>query len=150
LGIFALILLILYLLWARASMVVFAISYSGELPSYEDFLYQAIMSDNIEFLIFFFAVGSIFALLAFAFSLVSIPMMLDQGTDTITAALVSATALVRNPSAMIIWSGMIALLSLFGLATLFLGIILTGPLLGHATWHAYRDLIKPPEAPDSA
>jgi uncharacterized membrane protein len=146
LGVFALILLILYLLWARASMVVFALSYSGALPTYGDLLRQLMVADNLGFLLFFFGVWALFATLAFAFGLISVPLMLDRNKDAITAALTSATALVRNPLPMLVWAATIALLTLVALLPYLLGIILVAPLLGHATWHAYRDLVAPEDS----
>lgn len=141
LGIFILVLSVITLLWARASMVVFALFYSGALPTFQDFVLHVIETDQIEFILVFFGLGGVFALLTFAISLVSIPLMLDRGSNAITAALTSATAMVRNPYAMIVWSGLIASLAMIGLLTFFIGIIVIGPILGHATWHAYRDLV---------
>ena len=141
LSIFALILLVVTLIWARASMVVFALFYSGKLPDFKDFVLHIIQTDQIEFLLVFFGIGAMFALFTFAISLVSIPLMLDRGSNAVTAAITSAVAMAKNANAMIIWSGLITVLGMVGLFTFFLGIIVIGPLLGHATWHAYRDLV---------
>jgi uncharacterized membrane protein len=88
-------------------------------------------------------VGAIFAELVFAFSVVSIPMMLDRNQDTVTAMLASFLALVRNLPMMLLWGALIVSLTAVGIATAFIGLIITMPLVGHATWHAYRALIEP-------
>jgi uncharacterized membrane protein len=142
LAIFAVILLVIFLVWARASLVVFALFYSGQLPTMATFLKYAVSTDHLDFLTAYFAVGGIFALIAFAISVVSMPLMLDRGHDAITAAIVSVSALFENIPAMFVWTALIALLGGIGLVTFLVGILVTGPLLGHATWHAYRDLVE--------
>jgi len=142
LGIFTAILLVIFLVWARASMVVFALFYSGEMPSMSGFLRHVISTDHLGFLAAYFAIGGLFALIAFAISLISIPLMLDRGHDAITAAIASVRALFANPAPMFVWAGLIALLGGLGLVTFLAGMLLIGPILGHATWHAYRDLVE--------
>ncbi|MFA4970524.1 MAG: DUF2189 domain-containing protein [Sulfuritalea sp.] len=142
-GIYSLILIVIYLVWARASLVIFALFYQGGMPTLGSFMTQLLKFDNIEFLLAYLAVGGFFAMLVFAVSVVSIPMMLERNKDTITAMLASFLALVRNLPMMLIWGALIVLLTLIGIATAFLGLIITMPLVGHATWHAYRALIEP-------
>jgi uncharacterized membrane protein len=141
-AIFAAVLMVLFLVWARASLLVFALFYTGEIPTMATFMRFVISTDHLDFLIAYFVVGGIFAVIAFAISLVSIPLMLDRGHDAITAAIVSVRALLANVPAMFVWAGIIALLGGIGLVTFFVGILIVGPLLGHATWHAYRDLVE--------
>ena len=143
LGIYSLILIVLYLVWARASLVVFAIFYQGGMPTVESFLAQITRFDNLEFLVAYLVVGGIFATLVFAFSVVSIPAMLDRNQDTITAMLASFLALVRNMPAMAVWATLIVLLVAAGVAIGFVGLVVTMPVVGHATWHAYRALLEP-------
>jgi uncharacterized membrane protein len=147
-GVFALILLVVYLVWARASVVVFAVFYSGALPTMGDFFRHLIMTEQVDFLLVYFTVGAIFGLIIFAISLISIPLIKDKQMDAVTAAIASVRALIFNPGPMIVWAGFIAVLSMFGMVTLLLGTLVVGPLLGHATWHAYRDLTG--TAPESS
>lgn len=142
-GLYSLILVIFYLLWARASMVAFALFYEGGMPSVDGFIEQVLKFDNLEFLLVYLAIGSLFAILVFALSVVSIPMIIDRNEDTITAMLASAIAFARNLPAMLVWGALIGLLGLVGMATAFIGHIVLIPLIGHATWHAYRALIAP-------
>jgi uncharacterized membrane protein len=69
--------------------------------------------------------------------------MLDRNQDAVTAMLASFLALVRNLPMMLVWAALIVLLTAIGFATAFIGLIFTMPLVGHATWHAYRALIEP-------
>ena len=69
-------------------------------------------------------------------------MMLDRRVDTVTAMMASLLAVRTNPGAMIVWAGLIAGLMLVGFATWFIGLVILFPVLGHATWHAYRELVE--------
>ena len=142
-GIYSLILIVIYLVWARASLVIFALFYQGGMPTLGRFMTQILKFDNIEFLLAYLAVGGFFAGLVFAFSVVSIPMMLERNRDTVPAMLASFLARTRNLPVMLVWGALIALLTDLGLALGFVGLIVTIPLVGHATWHAYRALIEP-------
>ncbi len=142
-GIYSLIVIVLYLVWARASLVIFALFYQGGIPTMTSFIAEITRFDNLEFLLAYLAVGAFFAGLVFAFSVVSIPMMLDRNQDTVTAMIASFLALVRNFPTMLVWGALIALMVVIGIATLFVGLIITMPVVGHATWHAYRALIEP-------
>ena len=97
-------------------------------------------------MIVYFAAGAMFATLVFAVSVVSVPMMLDRGNDAISAAILSVQVLGRNPAAMAVWALAIVLLTGIGLATAFAGLVVTMPVIGHATWHAYRDCVAWGEA----
>jgi uncharacterized membrane protein len=145
-GVFAVILLVLLLVWSRASLVIFALFFSGGLPSLQDLLSQVLSAAHWDFVLTWFAAGSVFALLAFAAGAVSVPMMLDRRTDAVLAVLNSVRALIANPLPMALWAALIVLLVAGGFATLMFGLVVTGPLVGHATWHAYRALLGAPAA----
>ncbi len=142
-GIYSLILIVIYLVWARASLVIFALFYQGGMPTLGSFMTQILKFDNIEFLLAYLAVGGFFAGLVFAFSVVSIPMMLERNRDTVTAMLASFLALTRNLPVMLVWGALITLLTALGIGLGVVGLIVTMPLVGHATWHAHRALIEP-------
>lgn len=130
--VFALILLVIFLVWARAGSMVhvfFPVESKPELRQIVAFL--AIGS----------AVGSIFAAIAFAASAFSLPMLMDRKADTVTAVVTSVNATLRNKPAMAVWLALIVLLTGIGFATAFVGLAVLFPLLGHATWHAYRDVV---------
>jgi uncharacterized membrane protein len=140
-GIFAIVLMIIMLVWARASLVVFALFFSTGLPTLTGFLERIVSLSHLDFVLTYLAVGAVFATIVFAVSVVSVPMMLDRGTDAIVAALTSIRALLANPGVMLVWAALIVALIGIGFATLFVGLIITAPLLGHATWHAYKALV---------
>ena len=141
-GIFTLVLAVVLLVWARASLIVFALFYTGEMPTVAGFLRQMLSPDNLEFLFAYFCVGGFFAVLVFAISVVSVPMMLDRNTDGVVAVLTSLRAFGANVPAMIVWGAVILVLTAAGFALAFVGLVVTVPVIGHATWHAYRALVE--------
>ncbi len=141
-GIFALVLGVLLLVWSRASLVVIAVFFPDEMPSLSGFMVNALSTDHLEFLLAYFAVGGFFAALTFAIAVVSVPMMLDRDTDGITAALTSIRACRDNVSAMIVWGLVIAGVIGVGFLAAFVGLVVAVPVIGHATWHAYRALVE--------
>ena len=141
-GMFALVLGVLLLLWSRASLVVIAVSFPEEMPSLQGFMANALSPRNIEFLIAYFAVGGVFAALVFAIAVVSVPMMLDRNTDGIVAALTSLRACRENVLPMVVWAGLIALVIGAGFLLWFAGLVVGVPVIGHAAWHAYRGLVE--------
>lgn len=138
---FTLCLSVIMLIWARASLVTFALFFSSGMPTLQNFLSQVVSADHVDFVLTYFAVGGVFASIAFAVSVVSVPMMLDRGTDTIVAALTSVRALFGNPGPLLLWAALIVLIVGLGFATLFIGLVIAVPLIGHATWHAYQALV---------
>ncbi len=140
---FAAMLTFLMIVWARVSVVLFALSSTTEFPTLRGVLAQIASTSNLEFLALWGAVGFVFASLVFAISIVSMPMMLDRGSDTMVAVFTSARALAANPRAAYVWAASIVLLIGASLV-LWLGLlVVTAPLVGHATWHAYRALVPP-------
>lgn len=140
LAIFGGVLLILEMLWGRASLVVFAVSFTT-LPDARKLLPQLLRGEHLEFFITWTAVGAVFAGLIFITCVVSIPMILDRSTDAITAGLTSIRACLQNPGVMLIWGALIVLLTALALLPWMLGLLVVGPVLGHASWHAYRAAI---------
>jgi uncharacterized membrane protein len=130
--VFALALLVVFLVWARAGSmlhVFFPVEADPDWRQLATFL--AIGS----------AVGSVFALVTFAFSAFSLPMICDRDADAITAVVTSVNAVLRNKPAMLVWVMLIVGLTAIGFATALLGLAITIPLLGYATWHGYRETI---------
>lgn len=132
---------VLLALWARSSMMVIAFSFPYRMPEVGLLLTAIRQGEALGFLAAWFAVGAVFAALVFAFTVIALPLMLDRGTDAITAMLASVACVMRNPGAMMVWAVCIVALIAAGFATAFVGLVLTGPWLGLATWHAYRELV---------
>lgn len=85
--------------------------------------------------------GFVLALMVFAVSVVAVPMLLDRHASVGEAVRTSARAVVHNLPVMMVWAALIVLLNVVGFATLLLGMVIVAPVLGFATWHAYRDLV---------
>ena len=141
-GLFAALLAIVLLVWARASIVVFALFFTGGLASFAEVVRAVLTFEQPDFALVYFAVGGAFATFVFAISAIGLPLMLDRRTDAITAALASLVACARNPGAMLLWAACIVVLVSIGFATLFFGLVVTAPMVGHASWHAYRDIVE--------
>jgi len=140
--VFALMLMVVFLVWARAGSAIHVFFPVGEQPDWGDYLtFFGIGS----------AVGSIFALIVFACAAFSLPMLVDRRVDTVTAVVTSINAVLRNRPAMAVWAACIVLAVAPGFALLLvvrdrgagfawimLALGITLPLIGHATWHGYR------------
>lgn len=142
LGVFVLVLTVDLLLWARASLIVFALFYTSGLPTLATFVQQFLSPDNAKFLIAYAVVGGFFAVFTFALSVVSVPMMLDRDTDGVVASLTSIKVFLANVPAMLVWGALTVFLVGTGFALAFVGLTVAVPLVGHATWHAYRELVE--------
>lgn len=142
-GFYALILALLLAVWVRVSVVVVALFFTSELPQEGSLLAQLASSpEGWVFMASYASAGAGFALLVFATSVVSVPMLLDwHGMDTLTAMITSFQALQANFRVMLFWAGAIVILVGAGVATWYVGLVFTAPLVGHASWHAYRDTV---------
>jgi uncharacterized membrane protein len=143
--VFALMLMVVFLVWARAGSAIHIFMPLEESPGWQDYLtFFGVGS----------AVGSIFAGVVFSSAAFSLPMLVDRRVDTVTAVVTSVNAVLRNKGAMAVWAACIAaavapgfaLLAMGrdhggGFAWIMVGLGITLPLIGHATWHAYRDTI---------
>ncbi len=141
-AIFGGVLLVLEMLWGRASLVVFAVSFDG-MPDFRGSLMALLDPENIGFIVAYLAVGAVFAGLIFGISVIAIPMILDRQTDAITAAITSLRLCVTQPLVMGLWGALITLLVVLAMLSWFIGLVVVGPWLGHASWHAYRAAVVP-------
>ena len=137
LAIFGFVLLVLEMLWGRATLVVFAVSFDG-MPDLKGSLLALLEPENLPFVAAWMAVGAIFASLIYAVSVVSIPMILHRQTDAVTAGLTSLRLVLTQTGVMVWWGLLITVLVGLALLPWFAGLLLVGPVIGHASWHAYR------------
>jgi uncharacterized membrane protein len=138
--IFSFVLLIVFLLWARAATALYIF-----FPQQADYSFM----DLARFLGIGSAIGAVFATLVFTISAFSLPMIMDRRTDAITAVITSVNAVLRNKQTMLVWALIIVSCVALGFATGLLGFIVLLPLLGHATWHAYRQTIDASAWPEN-
>ena len=141
-GMMVLVLIVLELLWGRASLVVFAVFFNTGMPSTAGVVQAVFNPENWEFVAVYLAIGGFFAALVFATTVVSLPMILDRDTDAISAALTSIQVVFSNTLVMLLWGALITALVIVALIPWGLGLLLIGPWLGHASWHAYRGTVK--------
>ncbi len=137
---FAAILTFFMIVWMRVSVVIFALFATHNYPELNDMVRKIVSMDNVEFLAVWAAVGFVFASLVFAMSVVSMPMMLDRGADTIESIAASAITLWKNPGAMLVWALVIVVLIGASLMFFLPMLALTVPLVGHTTWKVYKYL----------
>ncbi len=130
-AVFALVQMVILLVWSRAGMMVNAF------VPIEDGTLLSLM----EFLAIGSLLGSVFAALTFAVAAFSLPMIADRDVDMITAGISSVNAILRNKPAAATWAVLIAVLTLLGFATAFIGLGLIMPWLAYATWHGYRETL---------
>lgn len=129
--------------WERISAILFALFYQGNVPDLSNFFRDVFLSgDYTHFVVAYVVIGGALATAVYALSAISIPMLMDRDADAITAAMTSAKAVGVNLPAMALWAGLIVALVAIGFATMMIGMVVLLPLLGHATWHAYKDLIE--------
>ncbi len=138
-GMLVLVVLLLELLWGRASLVVFAVFFTTGMPSTASVLQAVFNPANWEFVAIYTLVGGVFAGLVFSTCVVAIPMILDRGTDAITAGIASFEVVIERTGPMLLWGALIVALVLGAVALPWsVGLLVVGPWLGHASWHAYR------------
>ena len=151
-GFYALILTLSLAVWIRVSVVAVALFFPDGTPSVAGFVAELGRSpDAWFFLAAYAAAGAGLALLAFAVSAVSLPMLLDRtDMDAISAMIVSFNVLRKNLLPMLVWAGIIAAMAGVGFATYFAGLVVTLPVIGHGAWHAYRESVEPPAPAEPA
>ena len=142
-AIFGFVLLILEMLWGRAALVIFAVSFDG-MPDFAGSVQKLLSADTLGFVTAYLAVGALFAGLIFSISVIALPLLLDRDTDAVTAGLASLKLCLTQPAVMLFWGLIVAGLTFLAMLPYFAGLIIVGPWLGHASWHAYRAALGAP------
>ena len=138
--IYSFMLLVVFLLWARSATVMHI--FFPDNVDYE-------LTDLALFLGIGSVIGAIFSMIVFTTSAFSLPMIMDRKTDAITAVVTSVNAVLSNKKTMLLWALIIVAFVAVGFLTFFVGFIVFLPLIGHATWHAYRDTIDASQWPEN-
>lgn len=142
-GMLVFVLIVLELLWGRASLVVFAVFFNTGMPSTASVLQAVFHPENWQFLLAYALVGGAFAAVVFCSTVVALPLMLDRGTDALTAAITSFRVVFNQPAVLLVWGGLIVVLVAAALMVPWqLPLLVLGPWLGCATWHAYRHCVQ--------
>lgn len=128
--------------WFLVSALVLEAVFRGAVPTVSEAQWGGFleMATPLQIALYIVA-GGILACLVFVVSVVAVPAIIDRHISALEAMRLSARVVIANPKAMLVWAGLIVALIAAGFGTFLLGMVLLYPLLGHATWHAYRDLV---------
>ncbi|MBD8050161.1 DUF2189 domain-containing protein [Limnohabitans radicicola] len=110
-----------------------------------DFVRHVVLANDNYLFELWLALGGLMAAPMFASSVVSMPLLLDRRVSVLQAVLTSWKAVLTHPVQMALWAFLIMGFSLLGIFSLFMGLVFVVPMLGHASWHAYRDLVDTSE-----
>ena len=127
--------------WVAVSALLFKAFVDLSMNSLRDFMYYALAQQGVTLFWLWMLAGALGAALVFALTAVSVPLLLDRRIGLRPALMASARAVGDNPFPMVLWAAFIMLATMLSMATLMAGFVISVPLLGHATWHAYRDLL---------
>lgn len=138
----AVVIVVFFLFWNFLAHMIFALFLGrATLTEISTSLTVFATPDGLAMLAFGTAVGAVFALVLFALTVVSLPLLLDREVDFITAIITSVRLVAANPVLMIGWGAFIGLCLVAGMLPWFLGLFVALPVLGHASWHLYRRAI---------
>ena len=138
--VYSFVLLIVFMLWARSATALHI--FFPVAGDYE-------VKDLALFLGIGTVIGAVFSAIVFTTSAFTLPMSMDRKTDGITAVITRVHAVLHNPTTMFLWGMIIVALVAFGFLTAFLGFVVIMPLIGHATWHAYRSTVDASQWPEN-
>jgi uncharacterized membrane protein len=135
----------IYVVWLQLAFLLFMLFLgTSQLPPAKDFVPTLLFTPaGLGLLVTGTLIGAALALIVFAISVVSVPLLMMQKVDAVTAVATSVSAVRNNLRPMLLWAGLIAGFMTVGLASLFLGLVLIFPLIGYATWHAFRGVVRP-------
>jgi len=127
--------------WVLVSAVLFALFVQAPITGLESFLRHIVLSEGSFLFPVWITLGGFGAAIVFAATVVSAPMLLDRDVDMVTALVTSIRAVGENPFTMVVGASIIMIATGIAALTLMFGFVLVIPLIGHATWHAYRDVV---------
>lgn len=133
--------------WVLVSAVLFSLFVKAPITGLESVLRHIVLSEGSFLFPVWITLGGFGAALIFAATVVSAPMLLDRDIDIGTALFTSVRAVGENPITMVVWASVIMVATGIAALTLMLGFVLVIPLIGHATWHAYRDIVDSTSLP---
>lgn len=128
-------------LWVLVSAVMVALFVHAPITGVREFLRLVVVGEGSNLFPLWLTLGGVGAAVVFAATVVSVPLLLDRDIGLGAALATSVRAVGENPVAMALWAALIMLLTLLSMATLMLGFAVTIPVIGHATWHVYKDVV---------
>lgn len=142
LAMFVAMLVFVLISWERLSVILVSLFLSDSGLTLSELLTVSGVQQHADFFLVYLAAAFALALMMFSHSVVSLPMLLHRKVDYATAVMTSFMATKLNFPVMLLWAALIAGLSAVGMATNFIAMVVIFPWLGHASWHAYRDLVE--------
>ncbi len=132
----------LFMLWIRAAVLIYALFFGVvDFPGTGEVLPMLLTTPTgWGMLLVGGCVGALFAAFAFAISVFAVPMLLEEDTDALTALGTSMAMVWNNRRVMMAWGAIVLVLFAVSVLTGIVGLIVIFPVLGHATWHAYRSI----------
>jgi uncharacterized membrane protein len=136
------ILMLVLIFWMMIANLVFAVFFSNAILTFENFLPTLFLSgDSPVFLAAGILSGGIIALGVFSITVISIPMLIDRDVNVLQAISTSYHAMLQNPRPLLLWASLIVMFVCLGFLTFYIGFVISMPVIGYATWHAYQDLV---------
>jgi uncharacterized membrane protein len=135
------VLALIAVLWFALSAVLLQSVFNTSTPSLAVALWGGSGAVAPRELLGYVGCGAVLAGIVFAMSVVAVPLLIDRHANASEAIRASIRASLANLPAMLVWAALIVGLTVIGFVTLLIGMVVIAPLLGYATWHAYRDLI---------
>lgn len=144
LGFMGIVLFIIFMVWMQVAFLLFMLFTGGQaFPPPSEFIHMLFFTQHgLGLLIFGTLAGALLAFFTFSVSVVSVPLLMVKDVDVVTAISTSFHAVRRNPRPMMLWAALIAGFVILGIITMCAGLIFVFPLMGHATWHAFKDLVE--------
>jgi len=138
-----LILMFCHLVWVRIATLLYPLFFEGPNPRLADLPNVLFFSPaGLPFLVTGTLIGGVLAVFVFALAAVSFPMVIDRDVSTITAVATSFAAVRNNWRPMALWAALITVFTAVGIALFYVGLAVALPLIGHATWHCYKDVVE--------
>ncbi|MFZ4759603.1 MAG: DUF2189 domain-containing protein [Burkholderiaceae bacterium] len=130
--------------WVMTSASLITTFASGPVNEPIDFARRVVLAEDSLLVEAWLMLGGVLAAPVFASTVIAVPMLMDRPVGVLAAVLTSWRVVLAQPFTMAVWAATIASLTLAGLITAMLGLVVIVPWLGHASWHAYRDLVGAP------
>ncbi|MFO1154861.1 MAG: DUF2189 domain-containing protein [Rhodospirillales bacterium] len=137
--------LVLFLIvWIRLAVLTFALTFPYEQLDPQSLVNAVLFTaDGNVFLILGTMIGCVMAGIAFATGAFSLPLLLDRKAGLVEAISTSVVGVLLNARVMALWAAIIVVSTAAGILTLYIGLAVSLPLIGHASWHAYRAVVRP-------
>ncbi len=133
-----------YLLWIDIAAAFYVAFWGMKTIHFENLMETMLMTPKgLIFLMIGNSVGAVLALAVFSIMVVSLPVIFDRNVDFVTAMITSVKTVLKNPKPMLVWCVSIGILLFLSLVSLFAGLLVVFPFLGHTSWHVYRKVVQP-------